>query len=217
MPSLFEIGPVVLEKIFKIVNVFSQFCNYLPLEKNGPFIWTNECPSPNDDLCQVWLKLAQWVLEKMKMWKVYDNDYRPWTNFYQKSSLEPSAQVSLKWIDILPLPDNFYWISPNASVLLICMTLLMDILVFSLSIPLCQFKLKFGTMNMFVWNIWSPTSKVFCVLMIITLKHFDMLKIFIPTWNMVEWTELFIWAMSPALAPLKTSGTDCNSSTGSTN
>ena len=39
------------------------------------------------------------VLEKkMKMLKVYDNDDndndRQWTNFDQKSSLEPSAQVS---------------------------------------------------------------------------------------------------------------------------
>ena len=39
------------------------------------------------------------VLEKMKIWKVYANDDnddndRQQTNFDQKSSLEPSAQVS---------------------------------------------------------------------------------------------------------------------------
>ena len=41
------------------------------------------------------------VLEKMKMWKVYANDKDDdndddgqWTNFGQKSSLAPSAQVS---------------------------------------------------------------------------------------------------------------------------
>ena len=39
------------------------------------------------------------VLEKMKMWKVYnnnDNDNGQRTNSDQRSSLEPSAQVSLK-------------------------------------------------------------------------------------------------------------------------
>ena len=29
---------------FKFVNVFSQFCNHLPLEKNWPFIWANLNP-----------------------------------------------------------------------------------------------------------------------------------------------------------------------------
>ena len=43
MPSLVEIGKVVLEKkILNFINVFSLFCNYPPLEKKeGPFIWTN--------------------------------------------------------------------------------------------------------------------------------------------------------------------------------
>ena len=41
MPSLVEIGPVVLEKkIFKFVSVFSLFCNYLPWTRVRPFIWT---------------------------------------------------------------------------------------------------------------------------------------------------------------------------------
>ena len=39
MPSLLEIGPVVLEK--KIFNVFLLFRNYLPFEKSLVFIWTN--------------------------------------------------------------------------------------------------------------------------------------------------------------------------------
>ena len=58
MPSLIEIGLLVLKKIFKI---FSVFCNYLPLEKSNPLRFNNlESPLPKDDLCQVWLKLAQW-------------------------------------------------------------------------------------------------------------------------------------------------------------
>ena len=41
------------------------------------------------------VELGQVVLErKMKMLKVYDNNDGQWTNFDQKSSLEPSALVS---------------------------------------------------------------------------------------------------------------------------
>ena len=64
---MFEIGQQDLEKkIFKFVNVFSKFCNYLPLEK-GTALHLNklESPSPKDALCQVWLKLALWFLEKV--------------------------------------------------------------------------------------------------------------------------------------------------------
>ena len=55
MPSLVEIGQVVLEKkIFK-------FRYYLPLEKGGALYFNKlESPSPKDALHQVWLKLAQW-------------------------------------------------------------------------------------------------------------------------------------------------------------
>ena len=49
-----EIGPVVLEKK---INVFSLFCNYLPLEKGRALHLSS---SPKNALCQVWLKLAKW-------------------------------------------------------------------------------------------------------------------------------------------------------------
>ena len=48
-------------RFFKFVNIFSQFCNYLPLEKDGALHLNKlESPTHKDDLCQVWLKLAQW-------------------------------------------------------------------------------------------------------------------------------------------------------------
>ena len=48
-------------RFFKIVNLFSIFHNYIPLEIEGAFHLNKlEFPSPKDDLCQVWLKLAQW-------------------------------------------------------------------------------------------------------------------------------------------------------------
>ena len=46
---------------FNFVNVLLLFCNYLPLEKGGALHLNKlKSPSPNDALCQVWLKLAQW-------------------------------------------------------------------------------------------------------------------------------------------------------------
>ena len=46
-------------RFLKFVDVFSRFCNYLPLEKGGVLHFNKlEFPSPKDALCQVWLKLA---------------------------------------------------------------------------------------------------------------------------------------------------------------
>ena len=60
VPSLVEFGKVALEKIFKCVNVFLLFCNYLHLEKGSALhLIKLESPSPKDASCQVWLKLAK--------------------------------------------------------------------------------------------------------------------------------------------------------------
>ena len=70
VPSLVEIGSVVLEKkiFYNFVNVFSLFRNYLPLEKGGALHLNKlESPSPKDALCQVWMKLAQWFWRRR--WK----------------------------------------------------------------------------------------------------------------------------------------------------
>ena len=52
MPSLIEIGQLVLKKKFKkIFSVFLLFCDYLPLEKGNPLHFNNlESPPPKDDL-----------------------------------------------------------------------------------------------------------------------------------------------------------------------
>ena len=63
VPSLVEIGSVVLErKIFLISSMyFRYFAIISPWKRAEPFIWKKpEFLSPNDALCQVWLKLAQW-------------------------------------------------------------------------------------------------------------------------------------------------------------
>ena len=48
-------------RFLNFVNIFSQFCNYLPLKKGRALnLKKLESPSPKDALCQVWLKLAEW-------------------------------------------------------------------------------------------------------------------------------------------------------------
>ena len=68
-------------------------------------IWTNLNSLYPRMLVPSLVEISPVVLEKMKMWKVYDNDNKEndndnnnddgqQTNFDQKSTLEPSAQVS---------------------------------------------------------------------------------------------------------------------------
>ena len=72
VPNLVEIGPVVLEKILNFVNVFSLYCNYLPLEKDGALhLNKHKFPSLKDVLCQVWLKLAMWFWRR-RFWYFID-------------------------------------------------------------------------------------------------------------------------------------------------
>ena len=69
--SLVEIGPGVLEKkIFKFVNLFLLFPNYLPFGKAMALhLKKLESPLPRDTNL---VKIGPVVLEKkMKMWKVY--------------------------------------------------------------------------------------------------------------------------------------------------
>ena len=68
MPSLVEIGQVILEEdfFFYFVNVFWLFLNYLPFEKDWALHLNKlESPSPKDIFCQVWLKLDQWFLRRL--------------------------------------------------------------------------------------------------------------------------------------------------------
>ena len=55
-------------RFLKFTNVFSQFRNYFPLEKDGTLnLNKHESPSSKDALCQVWLKLAHWFWRRR--WK----------------------------------------------------------------------------------------------------------------------------------------------------
>ena len=98
MPSLVEIGPVVLEKkIFNFVNVFSLFRNYLPFAKGGALHLNRfESPSPKDTLCQVWLKLVQWFWSRR--WKcekfTTTTNLRQW--LWQRTNCDQKAYLKLK-------------------------------------------------------------------------------------------------------------------------
>ena len=49
-------------RCFNFINVFSLFRNYLPLGKDGALqLKKSKFPLPKDSLCQIWLKLAQWL------------------------------------------------------------------------------------------------------------------------------------------------------------
>jgi hypothetical protein len=64
---LIDFDVLVLEKIFFLkFSVFLLFYCYLPLEKGFPLRLNKlESSSPKGDLCQVWLKLAQWFWRRI--------------------------------------------------------------------------------------------------------------------------------------------------------
>jgi hypothetical protein len=62
-------------RFLKIVSVFLLFFYYLPLEIGYPLRLNKlEFPPPKDDLCQVWLKLAQWFWRRSKKCKSLQTD-----------------------------------------------------------------------------------------------------------------------------------------------
>ena len=104
MPSLVEIKLAQWfwrKRFLNFVNVFSPFRNYFPFEKSGvPYLNKIESPSPKDDLCQVWLKLAQWFFRIKENVKKFMTMTTTTTDNGQisigKSSLKHSPQMSDK-------------------------------------------------------------------------------------------------------------------------
>jgi hypothetical protein len=93
-------------RFLRIFSVFLLFRYYLPLERGNPLHLNKlEFPSPKDDLCQVWLKLAQRFWRRSRKCKSLQTDGQTdrqtdrrtdgrRTKGDQNSSLELSAQVS---------------------------------------------------------------------------------------------------------------------------
>jgi hypothetical protein len=90
-------------RFLKHFSVFLLFCDYLPLEKGNPLHLNNlESPPPKDDLCQVWLKFAQWFGRR------FLNDPNPFLHFCDYLPLEEDLALYLKKLKF-PLPkDNVY-------------------------------------------------------------------------------------------------------------
>jgi hypothetical protein len=100
---LIEIGLLVLEKkIFKNFQCIFTLLLLSPVGDGQPLSFEQfRIPSPNDDLCQVWLKLAQWFWRRSRKCKSLQTDGQQdgktdgvRTKCDKKSSLEPLAQVS---------------------------------------------------------------------------------------------------------------------------
>ena len=88
-------------RFLNFVNVFSLFRNYLPLEKGVAIhLYKLEFPSTKDDLCQVWLKLAQWFWRTRFLHFV--NVFSPFRNYL---SLEKGVALHINKYES-PLPKN---------------------------------------------------------------------------------------------------------------
>jgi hypothetical protein len=62
-------------RFLKMFSVFLLFRYYLPLEKGYPLRLNKlESPPPKNDLCQVWLKLAQWFWRRSRKCKSLQTD-----------------------------------------------------------------------------------------------------------------------------------------------
>ena len=94
------------EDDFKILSMyFHYFVIISPWKKGrGPSFEQTRILITQECFVLSLVEIGPVVLEKkIKMWKVYDNNYDDGqqTTFYQKSSLEPSAQVNLKPLSLI--------------------------------------------------------------------------------------------------------------------
>ena len=115
---------------FKLVIVFSQFCNCLPFEKVSALHLNKlASPSPKDALCQVWLKLAQWFWRRRWIkWSLQQWQRQQWqrrtkdkfcseklTRAFGSGELKKAkAQYTLAWLKLeRGWVNNVQWTLPN--------------------------------------------------------------------------------------------------------
>ena len=103
-PSVCSRSSEMTSKRTSRVNIFSLFCNYFPLEK-GVVLHLNklESPLPNDALCLVWLKLANWFLRRR-----FVNFVNIFSLFHSYLPLEKSVGLHLKKLESTSLKDALY-------------------------------------------------------------------------------------------------------------
>ena len=114
VPSLVDIGPVVLKKwIFKLRQCIFAISLSSPLEKGwGHSLNKLDFSSPKNALCQVWLKLALWFLRRrfLKFVNVF------WL-FWYYLPLEKGLALPLNKLEFPPPMDaaKFAWNWPCGS------------------------------------------------------------------------------------------------------
>ena len=90
-------------RFVKIFFVFLLFCYYLPLERGYPLLLkTLVSVLSQDDLCPVWLKLAQWF------WKRCLNYPTLCLNFYDYLPFEEDLALYLNTLESPSPKDNLY-------------------------------------------------------------------------------------------------------------
>ena len=121
VPSLVEIGPVFIDKIFFLSMYLCYFIIISPWKKGGSSFEQIWIPFTQGYFVPSLVEIDPVVLEKkMKIWKVYANDYddEQTINFDRKSLLEPSAQVSLKLYFVLhDIVLHAYWMNRDPNTL----------------------------------------------------------------------------------------------------
>jgi hypothetical protein len=89
---LIEFGQLVLEKIFKNVQCIFTLLLLSLLGEGYPLHLNNlESPPPKDDLCKVWIKLAQWF------WRRFLNDPTPFLHFCDYLPLEEDLNFTQEY------------------------------------------------------------------------------------------------------------------------
>jgi hypothetical protein len=79
------------------------------LEKGYPLLLNKlESPSPKDDLCQVWLKLAQWFWRR-----IFLNDPTPFLHFCDYLPFEEDLALYLNKLEIPSPKNNLYQVQLN--------------------------------------------------------------------------------------------------------
>jgi hypothetical protein len=92
------------EFFFKLFSVFLLFRYYLPLEKGYPLrFYKFEFPLPKDDVCQVYLKLAQWFWRR-KFW----NDPTQFLHFCDYLPFEKDMVLYLNKLEFRSSKDNLH-------------------------------------------------------------------------------------------------------------
>ena len=112
MPSLIQIGKMVLKKIFTYFQQFFTISLSSPLEEgSGPSFKQTLIPLPKNALYQVWLKLAKWF------WRRFLNIFNIILLLCYYLPLEKGVALHLNKLKLYPrtLCDKFGWNWPSGS------------------------------------------------------------------------------------------------------